>query len=581
MRPLKLFASILALPGIGFPVSATCLALIVTTPAAAQGFDPFGSSEPAQPESGVTREELAPSAPLMERERGVEREELDPVMANDGSGLPYELWSGLSAEQFAQAIGALQLPPKSPALHALWRRLIGSDSTPAGGVANAPFTALRVEALDQSGLVDEVAAVLAKDPAAGQDPLLQALTARSEIGLGNSERGCEIGKGLLAAQSQLPKPMQADVMLVNGYCAARQGDSAGAALQASLLRDLDLGVAGADLLDAVANGLKPDIQTGTKLTPLDYRIAALKGGLDRAKLIGAATPALLASLAQDPRGEPDVRLAAGEAAAALNAIPARDLAPLYRAAGAGGDAGTIERTGLYKSAEGEQTPLQKARHIRAFLDEARRANLYWPALQLMAEATRTLEPAPEVGWFAETAIEINLASGNFDGARTWARAGDFSGAATHSLAHWVALADIADPAAGADRSRSFEAVGAMAQSGRFDPALLHRLATVLDALDINVPVPLWELASRSPQPEGGHLPDTGVLSELADASQKKQFGRTVLLVMRTIGPQGAEGAHMIALGDSLRALKRAGLEPEARQLALEGLFGAWPRAVSQ
>jgi hypothetical protein len=72
-----------------------------------------------------------------------------------------------------------------------------------------------------------------------------------------------------------------------------------------------------------------------------------------------------------------------------------------------------------------------------------------------------------------------------------------------------------------------------------------------------------------------------VLSELAEASKAKQFGRTVLLAMRTIGPAGADSAHMIALGDSIRALKRAGLETDARQLGLEALFGDWPRSVSQ
>jgi hypothetical protein len=200
----------------------------------------------------------------------------------------------------------------------------------------------------------------------------------------------------------------------------------------------------------------------------------------------------------------------------------------------------------------------------------------------MATLTQDLEPVPEIGWFAETAIEVNLAAGNFEGVRAWARLGEQLGpSGGQPLAHWIALADIADPSAGPDRGQSLGAIEAMARNGRFDPALLHRLATVLDALDMNVPIPLWDIASRSPQPENGHLPDTGVLSELADASQKKQFGRTVLLVMRTIGPQGAEGAHMIALGDSLRALKRAGLDAEARQLALEGLLGAWPRSVSQ
>jgi len=100
---------------------------------------------------------------------------------------------------------------------------------------------------------------------------------------------------------------------------------------------------------------------------------------------------------------------------------------------------------------------------------------------------------------------------------------------------------------------------------------------VLDALDVQVPIALWEAASRTPQPDGGHLPETGVLSQLQDAAKKKEVARTILLAMRTIGPNGAEGAHMIALGDAIRALKRVGLERDARRLGLEALFAAWPR----
>lgn len=129
--------------------------------------------------------------------------------------------------------------------------------------------------------------------------------------------------------------------------------------------------------------------------------------------------------------------------------------------------------------------------------------------------------------------------------------------------------------------RSLAALETLAARGRLPPDLVHRTVTVLDALDIAVPMSLWDLAGRTPQPTDGHLPETGVLSELADASQKKQFGRTVLLAMRTIGPQEADSAHMIALGDALRALQRAGLKTEARQLAVEALFEAWPRTVGQ
>ena len=133
-----------------------------------------------------------------------------------------------------------------------------------------------------------------------------------------------------------------------------------------------------------------------------------------------------------------------------------------------------------------------------------------------------------------------------------------------SLAHWLALIDIADGRAAAQREENLRHVEELAVLGRIDATLLHRLATVLDALEYNVPIPLWEAASRTPQPASGYLPETGVLSELQDAAKKHEFGRTVLLAMKTLGPNGAEGAHMIALGDSIRALKRAGLEADAR-----------------
>ena len=53
----------------------------------------------------------------------------------------------------------------------------------------------------------------------------------------------------------------------------------------------------------------------------------------------------------------------------------------------------------------------------------------------------------------------------------------------------------------------------------------------------------------------------------------------MLLAMDTLGANGAEGAHMIALGDSIRALRRAGLDSDARRLGFEALFGGWPRSA--
>ena len=100
--------------------------------------------------------------------------------------------------------------------------------------------------------------------------------------------------------------------------------------------------------------------------------------------------------------------------------------------------------------------------------------------------------------------------------------------------------------------------------------------TVLDALGYLVPIPLWDRANRSPQPVSGYLPETGVLPALQAASVKKEFGHTVLLVMKTLGPDGPEGANLIALGDSIRALMRAGLDSDAKRMGVEALLAHWP-----
>ena len=114
--------------------------------------------------------------------------------------------------------------------------------------------------------------------------------------------------------------------------------------------------------------------------------------------------------------------------------------------------------------------------------------------------------------------------------------------------------------------------------GRFSPVALHRLATVLDALDYNVPVPLWNLASRTEQPQTGHLPATGMLSEMKQASEGGQIAATTLYALRTIAPSGIAGTHLLGLGETIRALKRAGLAKDARRLGFEALFKAWPRS---
>lgn len=548
--------------------------------------------------------DVSPLPPLDEKSRAVETVELAPVVAGDGSGLPYELWRGLDVAGVERLIASLEIPPRSPALASLWRRLVTADVTPpAGGAAgHVAFDALRAEALLRSGLATEAGAVVAKLPGGANEPLAAVLTARTEIALGRRETACEAARSVTGATT-LPKHLKLDAILIGGYCSAAAGNAAAAGLAATLAREIGAEQSHAttlSALDALASGGKPEFGAALRLSSLDLRIAELAGTVDARMITEKGSAAVAAALALDERTSLELRLAAAETATRRNALSPSDLARIYRAHPTTDGADTLlaagtettpradtpaRRAQLLKAAENERTPLRKVRLIRAFLDDARRGGLYLAALEIAEPAAAAVSPVAEIGWFAETAIETALAAGRFDTVRPWvelARNTDraVAGGGPGPLDHWLALAEIADPRAARQRGASLAAVESMAVRGRLGTDLLHRLATVLDALEFDVPIPLWETASRTPQPSTGHLPETGVLSELLEASKRKEFGHTVLVAMRALGPDGAEGAHMIALGDSIRALRRAGLDSDARRMGFEALFAAWPRSVT-
>jgi len=577
---------------LAFVVIAALAQTLPARDAVAQDWDPLNlftekkRPEPERQPPPLQGPDTIAPPPGEAKSQAVERIDLAPVMATDGSGLPYELWRGLDVATFEHLIAEIEIPPRSPALHALWLRLITSDVTPpSGGEADQQFMALRLETLYRSDLLEQAAQELAKMPAG--NGLVAMLGARNDIGLGKKEQGCVAAQKAGALPAGLPRPLRAQFAMISGYCAAVAGDVAAAGLAAEMAREEGLrDTAGLEALDSISVHANPKIASKETVSLLDYRLFEAAGGtVDPSVLLKQGAPSLLAALALDPNTQPQLKLPAAEAAAQLNAISPDELADIYRRhaplAAAGAAANTAERRAqLFVAAEAERTPLKKVRLIRSFLDESRRAGFYLHALRMSARASDTIQPVPEIGWYAETAIEIALAAGDYDKARSWANFGATLGAAPEgSLTHWLALIDIADSKATGDRGASLHYIEDLAMHGRLDPTLLHRIATVLDALEYDVPIPLWEAASRTPQPAGGYLPETGVLSELQDAAKKREFGRTVLLAMKTLGPNGAEGAHMIALGDSIRALKRAGLEPDARRLGFEALFASWPRAI--
>ncbi len=529
----------------------------------------------AQPRPPPDRAKLQREPGFEALNRPVESTDLPPVMASDASQLPRELWRGLDMAAVEQLLAAIEAPPRSPALHQLWRRMLLASATPPTGERSPNhFLAIRLEALYRSGLLHDMVEL------AGQSGQLgQIMRARRDIGIGAREAGCDAIKSLTTSRSSLPKHINAETQLLVSYCAAAAGDVAAAALAASIAREegaaADLAL---DVLTRLEGGLKGHIDLSARVPLMDYRFLELLGPMDAAKVLDKAEPALLVALSN--AGDIKQQTAAAEAALRVNALTPEAVAEIYRrqpepAQRAGSTPRehtdpVLRRASLFRAIEGTQAPEPRARLMRALLDDARRSGIQMQTARMLAPLVGPLWPSPETGVLAEAIVEVALVAGDMDVARRWAET-------AANLQHWLALIDIADPQRRGRQRPGLTHLNELAARGRLDPEVLHRLATVLDALDVDVPMGLWEAAGRTPQPVTGYLPETGVLADLSQASQRKDAGHTVLLTIRALGPNSADGANILALGDSVRALKRAGLEVDARRVGLEALFAVWPR----
>lgn len=543
-----------------------------------QGAEPEPSAPPPYPPPSSARPAptgwppASPSGGLGEPS-SVQRDELAPVMAGDGSGLPLELWGGLQLAEVEQLISKLTLPPLSPTLHGLWKRLMTAGSNRTGG---AGFAAVSLEALYRSGLSAAAADRSASEQ--GGSPVLTILVARDALAENKADAACAAIRNVGNLQGEIPARLKGEAILLTGYCAAESGKAEAAGLAAELAREQGVTQSvGLDALDAIGSGSKSRLKANGPLTVIDYRLATKAGGVAAADVLKYGEPALLAAIANDSNSSADVGLPASEAAARINTIEPAMLAAIYRANGKPGgglsddaSASPEARATVFRAAEEARDPNQRARLITAFVDGMRREGMGSLASQMVGPLVEDMRPEPRLAWFAETAAEASIASTDYDGARRWA-------GLSPNTSHWAALADIADSRDGTRGAHLID-LERRALSGQFAAETLHRLVTVLDALSYQVPIPLWDAASRTPQPTDGFLPETGVLSRLQDAAKKREFGRTVLLVMQTIGPDGPDGANLLTLGDSIRALKRAGLEAEARRIGVEALISRWSRA---
>jgi hypothetical protein len=485
-------------------------------------------------------------------------------LAQPSSPLPGDLWRGLQNETLQKLLAAAPLPSPSPVLAALIGRALAARVEGGG-------TGIRVDALERAGRVEDAVTLLGGAAQAGE-PGAAARYAVALFAVGRDEEACEVSLDPTTPAAKTDSEAKRAIFLVPAICAGAKDDKQGAALALQLARD-----AGIEAPLAFA-AIDRFTKTSTKSPPvpksvdvLDYIFLTLGGSALGPELAAKATPALLFRLARDPNAPPQLRLAAAERAAALNIIDGATLAGAYREAapklGNAQSAGAL-RARLFAALEAAPSIKIRGQSIDALLASGRDAGIEIPLGQALAQASAGLALDPQAAGFAETGVRVAALAGDEQSAWAWVDAG---GAPLRSWQLLLAASDPLGPRAGEALATGVE----IATSGVLPAPLLHRLVTVLDALDYDVPMPLWDAAGKVPQPNDGYLPATGELSALKEAADAGDVGRTVLLVAAALGPKGPAGANLIALGDAVRALKRVGLDQEARRVGFEALYAHW------
>ena len=261
----------------------------------------------------------------------VESSDLAPVMAPDTSGLPLDLWRGLEMADLERLLAGLDLPPRSPALHQLWRRMLLSSASPPAGAPSADhFMALRLEALYRSGLLGDMAEV-SRSAAPGRSRRSPAgaqghRSRRARGGLRNDQ----VAGGAAGGFARTPegRGSGADRLLRSGRRRWRRLQVLPPAWRArrawrtsSPLR----------VLDGLSMGTKPQLALpGTRARCWTTGSSSCWVRSAQTQVLDKAEPALLVALAGAPTSDLRMRTAAAEAALRLNALSPEAVAEVYR-----------------------------------------------------------------------------------------------------------------------------------------------------------------------------------------------------------------------------------------------------------
>ncbi len=508
------------------------------------------------------------------------------LLSLEDGGFGSDMWRG-SDRAFVEAlIPRLPVQTLSPVMQNLTRRLLLSEARVPAGTPTAPsLLGLRVERLSASGQTDLVRDLLRLAPSRLKDAALARAEVDSMLLSGNHAGACTNIEALLSDSD--------DPYWLKGltFCKALNGESAAAQLGVSLLQEQ--GGTGDDSFFELVASLVGDSKNapGTLIDPSPLHMAMLRAArLDVPDdAVPGARPAILRSIATSPNAPLATRLLAAERAEAAGALSPDALAAIYESVEippedllawqtlAVEEAGPRINALLYQVALTESGAVNRARVVVTALSRARVAGGFNTISRVMREICSAIDPTPSLAWAASEIGRALLAAGDTASARRW-----------FDMMHQKAVEQVPDAAlAFLDLWPLIQLMDVEGSLGWNPDALLgwwegersragdsayERAAivlTLMDAVGYDVPESLWQELMEASLTVTAYLPSVQLWRALETASQDFRVGETILLSLLALGEVGPAVANPTTLHAVISALRRVGLEADARSLALE------------
>lgn len=515
------------------------------------------------------------------------------AIKNLGS-FPYRIWSKKEITQSTKLLKDVPRQIASPSLNHLLVRLLLTQ-TPSN---NQKFEIMRLQLLFEMGRLNELISYIETYYPLQRNAVVQSYYTQALFAHGEKKRACEQANKIPVTRGAAPKKVITTALKLVAYCTASLGFYDAAMLSVNLAQEQgDPSTIPFEVLNYKSSAFRKGFKLKTVFNPKTLSLA------DQLFLSLANFPlrqndlkqdhlkhldlAVLHVIARDESQPWLIRAKAAEHLAYTNIHLVTLLKTTYlskkfskadlRQALKTKYTGSKKRALLYRALSYEKDPYKRSELIKAFWKSIEKAGLNYPGARLLSKKIAQLPHVDTLRSFSETALIISLAASQFKYAANWAVFGSIhSDSSFQGLLHWMTLVEIAQIPT-PKKMRHLHVANNYSLNGQFNAEALHRLISALDALDYEIPHPLWTAASQSAQPAAGYLPEPGHLTRLVNTARNNHKAAGILMISIALGNSGPKDANVIATKEVIKALKKLGFVSYARRIAIETLLPVWPR----